>query len=91
MELKVTHTNVWEPMGGALQLCAVYKNRIFTAITRETVQVLQVTRTVSEHAMKSKVCMILVPSYTEKISLNHCRWHYYLCCALVTIQTAMNS
>ena len=37
MELKVTHANVWEPMGGALQLCAVYRNRIFTVITRESV------------------------------------------------------
>ena len=34
----------------------------------------------SECAMKSG----------KKISLLCCRWHYYSCCALVTIQTATN-
>ena len=39
------------------------------------------------------VCMIIiiVPSYTGRISLVCCRWHCYSCCTLVTIQTATSS
>ena len=66
-------------------------------VMQESVSVLQVMHAVYEHAMKSKVYMIMkiiittVPSYTGKISLVCCRWHCYLCCALVTIHTATNS
>jgi len=69
--IRLTHVNVWESMGEALQLHTVYKKPYFLLqVTRESVsvlqvmsrenpyQVLQVTRAASECAMKSKVHMI---------------------------------
>ena len=65
--IRLTRANVWESMGEALQLHAVYKSRIFYCKSRKNLcqyyksrenpyQVLQVT--CAEHAMKSKVRMI---------------------------------
>ena len=82
--------------GEALQLHAVYiKLYILLQVHENPYQVVEVTRTASEHAMKLKVHMIkpfitIAPSYTRKISLVCCRWHCHLYCTLVTIWTATN-
>ena len=61
------------------------KSRIFYCKSRENpyqypYQVLQVTRAASEHAMKSKVCVIqsLSPSYTGK------KYHLFVAVGIVT-------
>ena len=55
----LTHANVWGVNGEALQLHAVYKKLYFYYESRKNpYQVLQVTCTASERAMKSEVRMI---------------------------------
>ena len=91
--------------GEALQLHIVYKIAVFFSYKsrknpyqyykscENPYQVLQVTCAASERAMKLKVRMIntIIQAIPEKISLVCCRWHCYLCCALVTVQMATNS
>ena len=75
---------LWEPY-------QYYKSR-----DQSPYQVLQVTCASSGRAMKNrrfiwKLITTVVLSYTRKISLICCRLYCYLCCTLVTIQTATHS
>ena len=85
------HTsNSWESMGKLYMQLTIryYKSREnpyqCCKSPENPYQALQVPCNAFEHAMKSKVGMI-VPSYTgKKLSPDFCSWHCYMCCTLVT-------
>ena len=74
--IRLTHENVWESMGKPCSCMQFIKSCIFYCKSRESryqsrenpYQVLQVTRTGSERAMKlkDKIIITIVPSYTGK-------------------------
>ena len=56
--IHLTHANVWESMGKPCSCTRFIKSCILYKSCENPYQVLPVTCTVSERAMKSKVCMI---------------------------------
>ena len=107
MYVHLTHTNVWESMGRLCSCAQYMKSCFTASHTRIRIstKVMQelVSGTTSHvhciwtcNEIKGSYDKSLSPWYQatcipEQISLVCCRWHCYLCCTLVTIQTATNS
>ena len=91
----LTHANVWSQWGSLAAACSLKMLYFSIQVMRESVSGTTSHVAASEHAMKSKVCMInhhhSTKLYRKKYHLFCCCWHCYSCCTLVTIQTATNS
>ena len=87
--IRLTHANVWESMG-KLCSCTQFIKSCFASRARiHNYQVLLVTCTASEHAMKmmEKIIVTIVPSYTGKKNITH----LLLLALLLMLQTRNNT